>query len=124
MHESSEPVARTRISALGIEEQRTRVILRFAEPVPEALRAHNYRLDARIVLDERTQATRVPIGALFRDRDTWSVFVIVNRKSRLRHVSVGLRDENFAAITSGLSVGERVVVFPSRDVSDQTRVSF
>ena len=122
--ERVEPVARTRISALGIEEQRTRVILRFAEPVPEALRAHNYRLDARIVLDELTQATRVPIGALFRDRETWSVFVIVNRKSRLRHVAVGLRDENFAAITSGLSVGERVVVFPSRDVSDKTRVSF
>lgn len=121
--ERIEPIARTKVSALGIEEQRTRVVLRFLERIPDALRAHDYRVDARIFIAEVASTVRVPIGALFRDGARWSVFVMTQDRARLRHVELGLRDEHFGAIVKGLTAGERVIVYPNREISDGTRVA-
>lgn len=120
--ERIEPTAKTKISALGIEEQRTRVILRFVDEVPSALRAHQYRVDTRVVIDQIEQAVRVPLGALFRDGDAWSVFVVRAQRARSQPVELGARGDDFAEIKGGLQVGDTVIVFPSRELSDGARV--
>lgn len=117
-----EPTARTKISALGIEEQRTRVILRFAETPPDELRAHQYRVDARVILDQVDQVIRVPRGALFRDGNDWSVFVVRDQRARSQPVELGIRGDDFTEIKRGLQVGDAVIVFPSRELSNGTRV--
>lgn len=120
--ERVEPTARTKISALGIEEQRTRVILRFDETLPAELRAHQYRVDARVILDQVDKVTRAPPGALFRDGDDWSVFVVRDQRARLQRVELGTRGDDFTEIKDGLRVGDKVVVFPSRELSDGAKV--
>lgn len=120
--ERVEPTARTKISALGIEEQRTRVILRFDEKVPDELRAHQYRVDARVILDQVDKVVRVPPGALFRDGDDWGVFIVRDKLARVQRVELGARGDDFTEIKNGLRVGDKVVVFPSRELSDGARV--
>jgi len=120
--ERVEPTARTKISALGIEEQRTRVILRFDETVPDELRAHQYRVDVRVILGQVDKVTRAPPGALFRDGDDWSVFLVRDQRARLQRVELGTRGDDFTEIKNGLRVGDKVVVFPSRELSDGARV--
>jgi HlyD family secretion protein len=120
--ERVEPTARTKISALGIEEQRTRVILRFDETLPKELRAHQYRVDARVILDQVDEVIRVPPGALFRDGENWSVFIVRDQRARLQRVELGTRGDDFTEIKNGLRVGDKVVVFPSRELSDGARV--
>ena len=120
--ERIEPVARTKVSALGIEEQRTRVILRFDETLPKELRAHQYRVDARVILDQVDEVIRVPPGALFRDGENWSVFIVRDQRARLQRVELGTRGDDFTEIKNGLRVGDKVVVFPSRELSDGARV--
>jgi HlyD family secretion protein len=115
--ERIEPTARTKISALGIEEQRTRVILSFIDEVPAALRAHQYRVDARIVIDQVEQAVRVPLGALFRDGNDWSVFAVRDGRAWSKRVTLGIRGDDVAEIKDGLSPGDRVVLFPNRELS-------
>lgn len=121
--ERVEPVARTKISALGIEEQRTRIILEFAAPVPVPLRAHDYRVDARIVTRELPDTVRVPLGAMFRAGDSWAVFVVEGDRARLRTVSAGPQDERHRAISANLQPGERVVLFPTAAVADGVRLA-
>ena len=120
--ERVEPVARTKVSALGIEEQRSRIIFEFTEPIPAPLRAHDYRVDARIVTTEVKAAVRVPLGALWRQGEGWQVFVVEQGRARLRPVTLGPQDENYRVIAAGLQPGERVVVFPTVAITDGIRV--
>lgn len=117
-----EPVARTKISALGVEEQRTNVILQFNPHPPEPLQAHDFRVDARVVIDEAKNAIRVPLGALFRTGEGWAVYKVVDDKAVLAAVEPAQSDGRFRAITSGVSEGDKVIVFPSSTVSDGVRV--
>lgn len=120
--ERIEPVARTKVSALGIEEQRTRIVLEFDESVPPPLRAHDYRVDARIVTAVAGDSVRVPLGALWREGSEWRVFVVEQGRARTRRVAVGPQDEGFRAVSSGLQPGERVILFPTASVKDEIRV--
>jgi len=120
--ERVEPVARTKVSALGIEEQRTNVVLGFDSPPPAPLRVHDFRIDARVIVAERAEAIRVPLGALFRDGDAWSVYVVRGGRAALTRVAVGLEDERYREITQGLSPGDTVVLFPTSEVRDGVRV--
>jgi HlyD family secretion protein len=120
--ERVEPVARTKISALGIEEQRTRVILEFAGPVPPPLRAHDFRVDARIVTEEVADTVRVPLGALFREGEAWAVFVVRDGRARIQRLAVGPQDEQFRAVSGGLNPGDRVILFPTSSMVDGARV--
>lgn len=120
--ERIEPVARTKVSALGIEEQRTRVILNFAEAIPEPLRSHDYRIDARVVLEEIEDAVRVPLGALFRSGDGWAVYAIEGGRAVLRPVTLGIQDDRFRVVASGLTPGDVVALFPTAEVSPGRRV--
>jgi HlyD family secretion protein len=118
-----EPVARTKISALGVEEQRTNVILQFNPHPPEPLQAHDFRVDARVVIDEANNAIRVPLGALFRHGDGWAVYKVVDDKAVLTPVEPAQSDGRFRAITSGVTEGDQVIVFPSSTISDGVRVT-
>lgn len=121
--ERVEPVARTKISALGVEEQRTNVILQFNLHPPEVLQAHDFRVDARVVIDEAKNAIRVPLGALFRSGDGWAVYKVVDDKAVLTRVEPAQSDGRFRAITSGVTESDQVIVFPSSAVSDGVRVT-
>jgi len=115
-----EPLAFTKVSALGVEEQRVNVIADFVDP-PGPL-GDAYRVEARVVLWSGNDVLKVPVSALFRRGETWNVFVIDGGRARLREVEVGHRGALEVEIIKGLSVGERIVRHPSNDVEDRRRV--
>ena len=116
-----EPAGFTKISALGIEEQRVRVILDFDQAIMgEAIQGlgHDYRVFVRIVVQDLTDVLVVPLGALFRLQDVWTVYVIENGTAVLRSVELGHRNTEHAAVLKGLSKGEQVVLHPSDRIAD------
>lgn len=118
-----EPFGFTKVSALGIEEQRVNVILDIASPREDWQRlGHGYQVDARIVLWESQDAIKVPLTALFRDGDRWAIFVSENDRAAQRIVEVGHRSEHDAEILQGLEAGEQVLVYPSESVEVGTRL--
>lgn len=117
-----EPVARTRVSALGIEEQRTNVILRFEPDGIGAALGHEFRVDARVVLRMHRGVLRLPIGAPFRVGAGWAVFRIVDRRAVRTPVELGEADGSHHVLLAGLAEGDEVVAFPSSQVADGVRV--
>ncbi len=117
-----EPQAFTKVSALGVEEQRVDVIADFLE-IPDRI-GDNYRVDVRIVLWEGKNALQVPSNALFRTGEKWTVYVIEGGRANLREVEVGHRSPDAAEIVKGLSEGELVVLHPPNTVSDGTRLDW
>ncbi len=121
--ERIEPVARMKVSALGVEEQRTNVILQFADAAAAARLGHDYRVDARVTIDEAKDAVRAPLGALFRHGDGWAVYR-VNSEGRIELVPVttGISDTSHREIREGLSPGDTVVLFPGNNIAAGLRV--
>jgi HlyD family secretion protein len=119
-----EPFGYTKISALGIEEQRVNVIVDIASPLAEWERlAHGYQIDARIVLTEREDVLKVPLTALFRDGSDWAVFVADDGRARLQHVTLSVRTDMEAQVSAGLDEGEIVILHPSDRIADGVRVA-
>ncbi len=118
-----EPSAFTKVSALGIEEQRVNVIADFVDP-PEkrSTLGDGYRIEARLVVWESDDVLLVPAGALFREAGEWSVFALRNGKAELAQVKLGHRNDLHAEILGGLNAGDTVVVYPSDKVADGMRV--
>ncbi len=120
--ERVEPVARTKISALGVEEQRTNVILQFAPEAHAPPLGHDYRVDARVVIAAAKNAVRVPLGALFRRGEGWAIYKVVDGRAVLTPVQVAEADSRYRAVVEGILEGDEVVVFPSSSVGDGVRV--
>jgi HlyD family secretion protein len=120
--ERIEPVARTKISALGVEEQRTNVILQFAAEAVGKPEAHDFRVDVRVVVGRADNAVRAPLGALFRRGAGWALYKVVDGKAVATEVTAAEADGRFRAITSGLAPGDQVIVFPSAEIADGVRV--
>jgi HlyD family secretion protein len=119
-----EPFGFTKVSALGIEEQRVNVIVDLTSPPADWERlAHGYQVDARIVVSAAEAAVQVPLTALFRDGEAWALFADDGGRARLRHVEIGRRNGAAAEILSGLAEGERVVLHPSARVEDGVRIA-
>jgi HlyD family secretion protein len=119
-----EPAAFTKISALGVEEQRVNVILDFAEPLDRVRTlGDGFRVEATIVAHRVEDAVTVPVGALFRDGDGWSVFVADGGRAVKRGVKAPLRNGAEALVEAGLTPGERVVVYPSDALRDGSRIA-
>ncbi|MBX3266063.1 MAG: HlyD family efflux transporter periplasmic adaptor subunit [Acidobacteria bacterium] len=116
-----EPQAFTKVSSLGVEEQRVNVIADLVDP-PERL-GDNYRVDIRIVVWEGKDVLRVPASALFRSGEEWQVFVIEGSKARTKAVEIGHRSPSFVEVRGGLAEGDTVILHPPNSVAEGTRVS-
>ena len=119
-----EPAAFTKISALGVEEQRVNVVLDFVEPLDRVQTIGDaFRVEAGIVIYRQENALKVPVGALFREGEGWSVFVAEGGRARKRPVKVPRRNSLEALVEDGLRPGEQVVVYPSDALRDGSRLS-
>ncbi|HEX6136880.1 MAG TPA: HlyD family efflux transporter periplasmic adaptor subunit [Casimicrobiaceae bacterium] len=117
-----EPAAFTKVSALGVEEQRVNVVIDFAAPLDWQNLGDAHRVDARIVVEKRSDAVMVPLGALFRHDGGWAAFVVADGRARMRVLRLGPRNAQDAVVEEGLERGERVIVFPPDAVRDGVRV--
>ena len=118
-----EPSGFTKVSALGIDEQRVNVVIDITSPQSEWERlGHGFQVETNVVVWERDDALVVPLTALFRDGDEWSVFVEDDGVARQRSISVGHRNGVVVEIREGLEVGARVIVHPSDEVREGVRV--
>ncbi len=118
-----EPTAFTKVSALGVEEQRVRVIVDFAAPREVWQRlGDGYRVEARFVIWEKDDVLQLPASALFRQGEGWAVFALQDGRARLKSVEVGQRAGLITQVLSGLDAGEQVITHPDDEISDGTRV--
>jgi HlyD family secretion protein len=118
-----EPAAFTKISALGVEEQRVNVIIDFADPpeVREGL-GDGYRIEARIVVWEHPSVLTIPTGALFRHAGSWAAYVVDEGRAAQRDLEIGHRNGERAEVLGGLDESAAVVVYPSDRVRNGVRV--
>jgi HlyD family secretion protein len=118
-----EPSAFTKISALGVEEQRVNVVLDFAEPLDKVQTiGDGFRVEAHVIVFRQENALKAPVGALFRDGDGWAVFTVDGGRASKRALKVPRRNGVEALIEEGLKPGERVVVYPSDALKDGSRL--
>jgi len=118
-----EPFGFTKVSALGIEEQRVNVIVDIKEPRQRWQRlGHGYRVEPRIVLWEGRDVLKVPLSALFRQGQRWAVFVADGGQAVLREVDIGHENGLEAEVISGLEAGERIVLHPGDRVAPGARL--
>ncbi len=115
-----EPQAFTKISALGVEEQRVNII---ADLLDNPLKlGDNYRLDTRIIVWQAADVLKVNSSALFREGEKWKVFVNESETARLRETQIEHQTASETEIISGLSEGESVILHPSNQITDGTSV--
>ncbi len=119
-----EPVAFTKISALGVEEQRVLVLVTITSPFEQWRRlGDQYRVEASFILWEADSVLLVPASSLFRQGENWTVFVVEGEIARYRTVQVGQRNARFAEVLSGLKEGDRVIVHPDDTVEEGVQVT-
>lgn len=116
-----DPAAFTKVSALGLEEQRVHIVLDLATAPPAGL-GHDYRVDVATVVWQDADVVRVPSTALFRSGERWTVYRIADGRARLAFVDVGPSDGTFTVVTSGIHERDEVITQPSDAVQDGTRV--
>ena len=118
-----EPAAFTKVSALGVEEQRVNVILDFAEPLDKVQTIGDaFRVEASIVVYRQENALKAPVGALFREGEQWMLFMVEGDRARKRAVRVPRRNSVEALVEDGVEPGSRVIVYPSDAVTDGSRL--
>jgi len=119
-----EPSGFTKVSALGIEEQRVKTILALeGSPAQWARLGHDFRVFVRIDVFEAAAALQVPLGALFRRGNEWHVFVFDEGRARARRVDIGERNSSVGEVLTGLEENERIVLHPSDRIADGVRVT-
>jgi HlyD family secretion protein len=119
-----EPSGFTKISALGVEEQRVRVILDIRESRSKWQQlGDGFRVNARIVVWQTGDTIRVPLGALFRNGNAWQTFVVKDGRAVRTNVTVGRSNDSDAQVLGGLLPGDKIIVHPSDQITDGTRVS-
>jgi HlyD family secretion protein len=118
-----EPAAFTKVSTLGVEEQRVNVLIDLSSPAERwAGLGDGYQVDTRITVFSKDDAVIIPTGALFRRGETWRVFVVTNGRAEDRELTLLRRSGRLTAVTSGVVEGERVIVYPGDRVSAGIRV--
>jgi HlyD family secretion protein len=114
-----EPAGFTKVSALGVEEQRVNVIADFTGDIAaRASLGDGYRVEARVTIATLPSALRVPLAALFRSGDAWAVFTVPGKKAAVAKVTLGRRNDRWAEVLDGVAEGARVVVHPGDKVRD------
>jgi HlyD family secretion protein len=118
-----EPAAFTKVSTLGVEEQRVNVLIDVLSPQDQWTGlGDGYQVDTRITVFTQDGATIIPAGALFRRGNTWNVYVVSDGRAQSRAVELLRGSGRIAAIKTGLAQGERVVVYPSDQVTSGVRI--
>jgi HlyD family secretion protein len=118
-----DPAAFTKVSALGIEEQRVEVVLDITDPPAQWTGlGHEYRVFVSIVVWQSDNALQVPLGALFRQDGKWAVFKVVNGRAKTVLIEVAHMNASQVEILSGLAGGDKVIIHPSDLIADGTRV--
>lgn len=118
-----EPGGFTKISALGVEEQRVRVIVDFTSPREAWARlGDGYRVEARFILWEGKDVLQLPTSALFRNGKGWAAFRLDGHRARMTPVEIGQRAGLSSQVLSGLKAGDRVVAHPDETIRDGVRV--
>jgi HlyD family secretion protein len=118
-----EPVGFTKISALGVEEQRVLVIVDFTSPRERWRKiGDGYRLEASFILWEEKDVLQVPAGAVFRSGDRFAVYAVEKGRAKVRPMEIGKRNGLAAQVLSGLAEGETVVLHPGDTVADGRKV--
>jgi HlyD family secretion protein len=116
-----EPAAFTKVSALGVEEQRVNAIGDFID-LPKSF-GDAYRVEAKIITWEGKNVLKVPLSALFRCDRGWCVFAVKGDRAQRRSVSIGHRSNFEAEIQTGLTTDEVVILHPNEQINDGTQVS-
>lgn len=118
-----EPGGFTKVSALGVEEQRTRVWLEIAAPRAQwAQLGDGYRVEVEFEVARRPDVLQVPSSALFRDGRRWAVYRVEGGRARLTLVTPGMQGDASTEILAGLRQGERVIAYPDDRLADGLRV--
>lgn len=118
-----EPAGFTKVSSLGVEEQRVLVIADITEPSKKVKNlGDGYRVEARFVIWEGKDVLQVPASALFRKGKNWAVFVVKNNRAQERGVEIGHRTGLAAEVVSGLSEGEDVIAYPDDSIEEGIRI--
>lgn len=118
-----EPAGFTKISALGVEEQRVRVIADFTSPPGQWQRlGDGYRVEARFVVWEDDDVLQIPASALFRHDGGWAVYAVEADRAKLKPVEIGQRAGLVAQVVSGLAAGERLIRHPDDKIREGVRV--
>lgn len=116
-----EPGAFTKISTLGVEEQRVNVLGDFIGSTSSL--GAEFRIEAAIVIWSQPDALRIPTTAIFRRGDAWHAFVVEDGRARLRQVGIGQRGTDYAEVLTGVAIGDTVIQFPSDLVAEGVRVA-
>ncbi|BDG01436.1 efflux RND transporter periplasmic adaptor subunit [Anaeromyxobacter oryzae] len=118
-----EPSAFTKVSALGVEEQRVLVLV---DPAGDRARwapvADGWRIEGRVVVAERADAVKLPASSVVRGDRGWGTFVVEGGRARLRPIRLGASTADEVEVVSGVSPGERVVLRPTSAIEDGARV--
>ena len=118
-----EPAAFTKISALGVEEQRVNVVADITTPLAERRTlGDNYRVEARVVVWESDRVLKVPVSALFRHDNKWAAYVVRDGRAHLQIVTAGRASNTEMQVLAGLQEGEEVILYPGDRVADGQRV--
>jgi len=119
-----EPAAYTKISALGVEEQRVNVIIDILEPVDQRPRlGDGFALDVEVIVWRREQTLVLPLSALFRDEEGWSCYVVEGGLAAARRLEVGERNDFEVEVLGGVSEGDVVILHPGDRVREGTMVT-
>jgi HlyD family secretion protein len=118
-----EPVGFTKVSALGVEEQRVLIITDFVSPHEKWSRlGDGYRVEAQFILWEKDNVLQIPVSALFRYQKTWAVFVLENGRAYRRTIKIGQRNGLMAQVLKGLTTEDKVILYPDHTISNGRRV--
>jgi HlyD family secretion protein len=118
-----EPAAFTKISALGVEEQRVNVVADIITPLTaRPTLGDNFRVEARVVIWEETPVLKVPVSALFRDGNHWAVYVVRHGRAALVPVQAGRSSGIETQILAGLNAGDEVILYPGDRITENQRV--
>jgi HlyD family secretion protein len=119
-----DPAGFTKVSALGIDEQRVRTIIELLDPPDAWARlGHDFRVIVHVSLWNAPDAVTVPVAALFRKADDWAAFAVRNGRARATVVEIGRRTNRTAEVLGGLVPGDRVILHPSDRIVDGVAVT-
>lgn len=119
-----DPAGFTKVSALGIEEQRVHTTIDFTDPPAKwSALGHDYRVIVHVTIWKADDVLTVSVGALFRLGDDWAVFAVRDGRARATIIKIGQRNNRTAEVQSGLAAGDRVVLHPSDRVTDGVTVA-